>query len=61
MVCRVTSMAALADTSPFLCLSRYGMQLKNARNVGIKKSFFSSLAIGSLYLIIFCTFALGFW
>ena len=53
-------MAALADTS-LLCLSRYGMQLKNARNIGIKKSFFSSLAIGSLYFIIFCAFALGFW
>ena len=53
-------MAGLADTS-FLCLSRYGMQLKNARNVGIKKSLLSGVALGSLYVIMFSTFALSFW
>ena len=41
--------------------SRYGDQLKKARNVGIKKSFFTGFAVGALYFIMFCTFALGFW
>ena len=40
---------------------RYGSQLKRARNVGIKKSLFTSIAVGSLYFIMFSTFALGFW
>ena len=40
---------------------RYGEQLKLARNEGFKKGFFSSLVIGGLYLVIFSTYALGFW
>lgn len=41
--------------------NRYGEQLKLARNEGFKKGFFSSLVVGGLYLVIFCTYALGFW
>ena len=40
---------------------RYGEQLKEARNIGIKKSMFSAGAIGALYLIVYNTFGLGFW
>ncbi|CAI8057874.1 ATP-dependent translocase ABCB1 [Geodia barretti] len=40
---------------------RYGEQLKKARNVGVKKSIFTATAVGSLYFIMFNTFALGFW
>ena len=49
------------DSLIFSFSLRYGTQLKKARTVGIMKSFFSSSAVGALYFIMFCTFALGFW
>ena len=51
-------MSLLNDCS---CWRRYGDQLKQARNVGIKKGLYTSIAIGSLYFTIFCMYALGFW
>ena len=47
---------------PILCLSyRYGDHLEMAKKEGIKKGLITSTIIGALFLIIFCTFALGFW
>ena len=46
---------------PSLPSSRYGDHLKKACNVGTKKSFFAGFAVGALFFIVFCTFALGFW
>ena len=40
---------------------RYGEKLKVARNVGIKKGFFTSCLVGGIYFVIFSTYALGFW
>ena len=55
----------LKRTPPDLLLSlpplRYGTLLKKARALGFVKSFFSSLSLGSLYIIIFSAFGLGFW
>ena len=44
-----------------VCVCRYGEQLKKARNEGIKKGLSTSVVVGTLYLVIFCTYALGFW
>ena len=44
-----------------MALFRYGDHLKSARNEGIKKGFFTSVVTGSLYVVIFSTYALGFW
>jgi hypothetical protein len=40
---------------------RYGVELKKARNEGYKKGLSTSTVLGVLYLVIFCTYALGFW
>ena len=47
---------------PYMYLiCRYGEELKKARNEGIKKGFFTSVVLGTFYLVIFGVFALGFW
>ena len=57
----VSSLIWTGPLSLSVCVSRYGEQLKKARNVGVKKSIFTATAVGSLYFIMFNTFALGFW
>lgn len=42
-------------------LSRYGEQLKLARNEGFKKALFSNLVVGGLYFVMFSTYALSLW
>lgn len=43
----------------FFC--RYVANLKDAEAFGIKKSAIAGLAMGMIFLIIFCTYALAFW
>ena len=45
----------------YLSYFRYGDKLEVAKKEGIKKEFITSTVIGALFLIIICTFALGFW
>jgi len=40
---------------------RYEKNLHSAKAVGVKKGFVSGLGMGLTYLIVFCTYALGFW
>lgn len=40
---------------------RYGEKLKEARNVGVRKGLFGSVLVGGIYLVVFSTYALGFW
>lgn len=60
VVC-VTRRGWMGSVSDGLLTCRYDTQLLKARKEGMKKGFFSSLVVGGLYLIIFSTFALGFW
>ena len=42
-------------------MQRYENKLEDAKKFGIKKGFFNGSLIGFLWLVIFCTYALGFW
>ncbi|KAL3831884.1 hypothetical protein ACJMK2_023581 [Sinanodonta woodiana] len=40
---------------------RYNANLIEARDFGIKKGFINCVAVGVVWLVIFCAYALGFW
>ncbi|KAK3589575.1 hypothetical protein CHS0354_043029 [Potamilus streckersoni] len=40
---------------------RYNANLIEARDFGIKKGFINGVAVGIVWLVIFCAYALGFW
>jgi ATP-binding cassette subfamily B (MDR/TAP) protein 1 len=40
---------------------RYNEHLIKARDFGIKKGLLNGVSLGVIYLILFCTYALGFW
>ncbi|CAN2389829.1 phosphatidylcholine-translocating ATPase activity [Pristimantis euphronides] len=42
-------------------IQRYTNNLGEAKKIGIKKSITSQLAVGCMYCIIYCSYALGFW
>ncbi|XP_053599617.1 ATP-dependent translocase ABCB1-like isoform X2 [Plodia interpunctella] len=42
-------------------IDRYQKYLGQARSINIKKGFFNGLAMGTLFLCIFCAYALSFW
>ncbi|XP_041365768.1 ATP-dependent translocase ABCB1-like isoform X2 [Gigantopelta aegis] len=42
-------------------IERYTENLKDAKSYGIKKGFSTGLSMGFVWLIIFCSYALGFW
>ena len=41
--------------------ARYEVKLDEARRLGIKKSIFNGLLLGSVFLVIYGAYALGFW
>ncbi|XP_075982316.1 multi drug resistance 50 [Anticarsia gemmatalis] len=42
-------------------IERYEVHLKDARKINIKKGLFNGIAMGTLFLCIFCAYALSFW
>lgn len=45
----------------FFCMLRYTNNLGEAKELGIKKSIASQLALGFVYLIAYASYGLGFW
>ena len=40
---------------------RYNVNLIEARSLGVKKGFVNGLSMGVVWLIVMCSYALGFW
>lgn len=53
--------AALTPTAPRVSPLRYHKNLRDAKDVGIKKAISSNIAMGFTFLMIYLSYALAFW
>ena len=45
----------------YFSIYRYGVNLIQAKNFGIRTGMFSSIGTGFIFFVIFCVYALSFW
>ena len=54
-------MVVVDVVTPDCCCTRYNENLKDAKSLGVKKGFTTGLSMGFVWLVIFLSYALGFW